>query len=420
MIGDALLRLGQADVVADYLRWYAPYQFADGKVPCCVDVRGADPVPENDSAGEFVFLVDDVFRHTGDRLLLLEMWPRVRTALRYQERLRQLGRASPRATPGDPLYGLLPESISHEGYSAKPMHSYWDDLWALKGYDAGVRIAEALGEVEQDMWRRQRDEFANDVRVSLAASAAAHGIDYLPGAAELGDFDPTSSTIAFAPAGTLRAIPPKLIEPTFERYWREFVERRDGRRGWDDYTPYELRNVGTFVRLGWRDRAQELLRFFMADRRPAAWNQWAEVVGRAAREVRFIGDMPHAWVASDFIRVALDLFAYERTDDDALVLAGGVPWGWLDGNGVALSGLYTPHGRLSYTLRRRDDRVLLHVDAGLRVPKGGIVLTWPGRAAPGTTRVNGKITAWRDGELRIFQLPADVVVEGPGRKTRKP
>ena len=32
------------------------YQFANGKVPCCVDRRGADPVPENDSAGEFLFL----------------------------------------------------------------------------------------------------------------------------------------------------------------------------------------------------------------------------------------------------------------------------------------------------------------------------------------------------------------------------
>jgi hypothetical protein len=68
-------------------------------------------------------------------------------------------------------------------------------------------------------------------------------------------------------------------------------------------------NVGSFVRLGWRDRAQDLTRWFMADRRPAAWNQWAEVVGRDARQPRFVGDMPHGWVASDFIRAALDLFA---------------------------------------------------------------------------------------------------------------
>jgi hypothetical protein len=420
MIGDALLRLGQAQVAADYLRWYAPYQFASGKMPCCVDARGADPVPENDSMGEFVFLVDDVFRHTGDRALLTDLWPRVQKALRYQEELRQLGRAQPRSAKNDPLYGLLPESISHEGYAAKPMHSYWDDLWALKGYAAGIRIAQALGDAGQaDAWSRQREEFAHDVQVSLLASAAMHAIDYLPGAAELGDFDPTASTIAFTPAGDRDAVPPQLIEPTFERYWREFVERRDGRKAWEDYTPYELRTVGTFVRLGWRDRAQELLRFFMADRRPAAWNQWAEVVGREPRQVRFIGDMPHAWIASDFIRVALDLFAYERATDQAMVLAGGVPWDWLRGNGVALSGLHTHYGRLGYTLRRQGDRVRLHIDAGLRLPPGGIVVSWPGREPPGATRVNGKVAAWHNGELRIRQLPADVVIEPAPRKATK-
>ena len=420
MIGDALLRLGQGPVVADYLRWYAPYQFATGKIPCCVDARGADPVPENDSMGEFVFLVHDAYRYMGDRSLLLEMWPHVQRALRYQERLRQMGRTAPRAAGNDALQGLLPESISHEGYSAKPMHSYWDDLWALKGYDAGILIAQTLGDTEQaDEWRRQRDEFAHDLTASMTASAAAHGIDYLPGAAELGDFDPTASTIAFAPAGDARILPPALVEPTFERYWREFVERRDGHKAWDDYTPYELRTVGTFVRLGWRDRAQQLLRFFMGDRRPAAWNQWAEVVGRDAREVRFIGDMPHAWIASDFVRVALDLFAYERGEDESIVLARGVPWDWLRGNGVALSGLYTPYGRLSYTLRRRGDRVVMHVDAGVRVPPGGVVVSWPGREPPGATRVNRKRAAWHDGELRIDQLPADIVVDRAPRSARK-
>ena len=51
MIAESLMRLGRADVAAEYLRWYATYQFADGKVPCCVDERGADPVPEHDSVG---------------------------------------------------------------------------------------------------------------------------------------------------------------------------------------------------------------------------------------------------------------------------------------------------------------------------------------------------------------------------------
>ena len=45
--------------------------------------------------------------------------------------------------------------------------------------------------------------------------------------------------------------------------------RTQGQRAWKDYTPYELRTIATFVRLGWRDRASELIAFFFADRRPA-------------------------------------------------------------------------------------------------------------------------------------------------------
>src|SRR6185503_12946316 len=66
MMAESLLRVGHADVAADYLRWYAPHQFDNGKVPCCVDERGADPVPEHDSPGELIFLAAEVFRYTND------------------------------------------------------------------------------------------------------------------------------------------------------------------------------------------------------------------------------------------------------------------------------------------------------------------------------------------------------------------
>jgi poly(3-hydroxybutyrate) depolymerase len=111
----------------------------------------------------------------------------------------------------------------------------------------------------------------------------------------------------------------------------------------------------------------------MADRRPAEWNQWAEVVGRDARKPRFVGDMPHGWVASDFIRSTLDLFAYERDADHALVVGAGVPLSWLDGAGVSVKDLRTPYGTLGYTLRRRGGRIVLDVARGSALPPGGIV-----------------------------------------------
>ena len=60
--------------------------------------------------------------------------------------------------------------------------------------------------------------------------------------------------------------------------------------------------------------------------------------------------MPHGWVASDFIRAVLDLFAYEREGDQALVLAAGVPPAWLAGPGITVKGLRTP-GRACSAIR---------------------------------------------------------------------
>ena len=186
----------------------------------------------------------------------------------------------------------------------------------------------------------------------MRAAAEAHGIAYVPGAADLGDFDATSTTIALAPAGEEHNVPDDLLQETFERYWRNFTDRRDGKVSWDAYTPYELRVVGTFVRLGWRERAHELLDYFFKDQRPAAWNQWAEVVGRELRQPRFIGDMPHAWIASDYIRSVLDMFAYERQSDNALVLAAGISSDWFKGPGFAAKNLRTPYGSLNMSFRR--------------------------------------------------------------------
>lgn len=216
----------------------------------------------------------------------------------------------------------------------------------------------------------------------------------MTGAADRGDFDATSTIVGLDPGDGATSIDQRIVRKTFERQWRNFVERRDSGKPWLDYTPYELRNIGAFVRLGWRDRASALMRFYLADRRPAAWNGWAEVVGRLPRETRFIGDMPHAWISSDYIRSALDLFYSERRSDRALVLAAGVPTAWLAGQGVAIRDIRTPYGRLSYTLRPsgRDLRLDL---------TGGFVLPWPFAGTPGVARIDGRAANLRNGELAI-------------------
>jgi hypothetical protein len=414
MISEGLLRLGRPEVVREYLEWYAPYQFDNGKVPCCVDDRGSDPVPENDSHGELIFNIAEYWRYTGDRAFLEKMWPHVSGAVGYMEQLRASERAPANRALDPAFYGMMPVSISHEGYAAKPMHSYWDNFWALRGYKDAVEIARALGrDADAERMAKARDQFRADLAASLRAATRRHGIDYLPGAAELGDFDPTSTTIALAPGGEQDWLPRDLLENTFERYWREFEQRRDGQREWKDYTPYEWRNVAAFVRLGWRERAWQAAEYFFRDRRPLEWNQWAEVVSRTPRTPFFVGDLPHAWVASDFLRSALDMFAYARERDDSLVLAAGVPVDWLDGEGIAIEGLYTPHGRLGYALRRAGNELRLDVAADAGLPSGGLVLPWPYKGVPGAASIDGVPAAWKDGELRIVRPGAQVRITVP-------
>ncbi len=412
MISESLVRLGHANIAADYLRWFAPHQFENGKVPCCVDFRGADPVPENDSNGQLIFLAAEIFRYTGDRALLETAWPHVEAAVRYMDDLRASERSAANLTaPRRMLYGLLPPSISHEGYASKPAYSYWDVFWGLLGYKDAVAIAETLGKSSAaKQFAQAQDEFRRDFSASVRAAAEVHGISYVPGAADLGDFDATSTTIALAPAGEEHNVPDELLRETFERYWRNFTDRRDGKASWDAYTPYELRVVGTFARLGWRARANELLDYFFKDQRPAAWNQWAEVVGREPRQPRFIGDMPHAWIASDYIRSALDMFAYARQSDEALVLAAGVPNDWFKGPGFAAKNLRTPYGSLNMSLRRRGTDLVVSLDGNAR-PPGGFFLPSPWSHLPNARRLDGHPLAWQNGALHIRDLPVEILIE---------
>jgi hypothetical protein len=380
MMVAGLLRLGEQQAAREFVDWYATKLFANGKVPCCVDLRGADPVPENDSHGEFIFAVAELWRFTHDRDALQRHWPAVERATRYMEGLRQSERTAAKRQPGrEALVGLMPASISHEGYSEKPMHSYWDDFWALRGYKDAAMLAEAMGnEAAAREFSGWRDEFAADLAASIKAAAAQHRIDFIPGAAELGDFDPTSTTVAINPAQAQALLPEGMLAATFERYWRESEQRQRGEKAWRDYTPYELRSVGALVRMKQPGRAWSLLDFFFADQRPAGWNQWAEVVMHDPREIHFLGDMPHAWVASDAIRSLLDLFAHDAEDGHALVLAAGLPESWLK-EGVAVRGLATPQGPLSYRLKRTDRGLKVDIDAGLTPPPAGLRISWQGR-----------------------------------------
>jgi hypothetical protein len=410
----ALLRLGRPDVVKDFIEWFGSFQYDNGKIPCCVDQRGADPVPEHDSHGEFIYIVAEYYRYTGDRASAERWWPRVARAAGYLDTLRaQRLTAEYRAADRREFYGILPPSISHEGYSAKPMHSYWDDLFALRGYQDAAFLARELGH-RDDAKRLERThaDFARDLGASIRAAMAKHKIDYVPGCADLGDYDATSTTIALEPVQVPEAVIPRAaLERTFQGYWDFFEKRRDGRETWEAFTPYEWRTVGAFVRLGWRDRAAQALEWFMKFQRPPGWPQWPEVVWRDERAPHFLGDLPHTWVGSDFVRSALDMFAYERESDESMVLLAGAPKEWLP---LSVRGLMTREGALDISARPLDAgaiEVKLHAP---KTPRGGFIIAAPGVDRAWRAKINGSsapISA--KGEVIVRQAEATVILSPP-------
>ncbi|HKA16355.1 MAG TPA: discoidin domain-containing protein [Myxococcota bacterium] len=406
----ALLRMGFSTAVRDFIRWYAPYQDADGDVPCAVDRNGADWLPEHDSHGQLAFTVAEYWRMTGDSGLAAELWPNVLAATRYLEQLRgqRLG-AEFRTGERRACYGLLPESASHEGYLAHPVHAYWDDFWALRGLGDAADLAQALGdEAEAKRLNAVRDALGECLYASIETTIADRNLRYIPGSVEWADFDPAATATALVTTDAARRLPEPALRYSYDEYLAGFRRRRDGEIDWNNYTAYEIRIVGALVRLGRREEAHELLDFFLSDRRPRVWNQWPEISWRDPRSPGHLGDVPHTWIGAEYVLAVLGMLAYESPDDGALVLAAGVSDAWLGGEGVAVEGLPTWWGPLGYRLRRDGASGLrLDLAPGLREPPGGIVVRPPLArplarvAGDGVVRFDGASATLRGGPASV-------------------
>lgn len=375
MTSAALIALDNAEDARSFIEWYSDFQYSNGKIPCVVDARGPDPVDENDAPGEFIFAIRNSAQVGGefDEDFARSMYPRVQATVRFIDEMRQ-SRMTPMYTESDdPILracaGLMPESISHEGYSAKPMHSYWDDFWVYRGLRDAAIIADQLGEHEDyQRFTRIANEFGQAISDSVTLATQTHGINYVPGCVELGDFDATSSAIAFYPTGAAEVLDDELLEATFERAWQATQDRINGSE-WEGMTPYEVRTVGTFIRLGWNDRAHQYMDWLIERLDPIGWRQWGEIAYREREPSLFVGDMPHTWVGSGAILSVLSMFAYEH--DNTIILAGGVPSSWIeDGTPIGVHNQITRFGSLSYTMTLDDSVLSIDIQDGCTPPDG--------------------------------------------------
>ncbi len=413
MTSVALLRMGFIKEVRNWLDAVSPHVAESGFVPY-IFFEGGNPVGFNpdksgegheyDSQGEFVFAVRQYVDYTGDTAFLQGIYPKVVRALRFAQQLRRQ-----RMTPeykNDPkkqaYYGILPQSNSHEGYFPA-MHSYWDDFWVLRGFKDGVHLARLAGKKDDVKWMQEEvEDFRQCIYESIRNVIARNKINYIPGCVEKGDFDSTSTAIAIMACGEEKYLPQPYLKNTFNRYYREFKSRlKPG--GEATFTPYEVRSADAFIRLGERDRALTMLRYFVKDSvRPYGWNHMAEVVHAKPRASSYIGDMPHTWVGSGYISAVRTIFVYEL--EGQLILAAGIDPAWLD-EGVVVQNLPTLYGEIDYSIKRRDDIIEFNIN-GKAKPPAGFVIPLPAEFKDYQVAINGNPVLIKDTKIYFSKLPA--------------
>jgi hypothetical protein len=381
IMGAAMAKMNRPHVLRDFLIWYVQFQHEDGYVPCVVDRDGVDDLVENDSHGQLIWGICEVFRNEGNRDFLKSMWQPVHRAAEYLRRLRSQRMTREFIEPErSDCFGLMPESASHEGYLSHPVHSYWDDFWGIRGLDAAAELAEAMGYSEEAArWRGEARDFLADVLVSIDKVIEKRQLTYIPGSVEWADFDPTATSNAIAQLDFADDLPAIPLHQMLKTYLEGFRQKHRGEIPWLNYTAYEIRIIGAFVRLGKRREAHELLDVFLADRRPAEWNQWPEITWRDPRSPGHLGDVPHTWIAAEYMLAIAAMVASEREASEKLVLASGLPWEWIaEEEGFSVRGLMTRYGRLDFQMDVPETLCIRFViGGGMTTPPGGLIVTPP-------------------------------------------
>ncbi len=381
IMGAAMAKANRPEVLREFLTWYAQFQRADGYIPSVVDRDGVDPLVEHDSHGQFLWAVCEVFRDGCGMDFLKTMWPHVRKAAEFLLHLRsQRTTCEYREIGQTAFFGLLPESVSHEGYLAHPVHSYWDDFWGIRGLEAAAELALVM-ELEGDAqrWHEEAGKFLGDVLRSIDRVIEVKKLGYIPGSVEWADFDPTATSNAIAQLDFADDLPSGPLYQMFDTYLEGFRQRHSGEVPWLNYTAYEIRIIGAFVRIGKREEAHELLEFFLSDRRPLAWNQWPEITWRDPHSPGHLGDVPHTWIAAEYMLALASMVASEREGSEKMVLASGLSWAWISAeNGFGVRGLATRYGKLDFRMAvTKEGDITFYIGDLTSMPHGGLLVEPP-------------------------------------------
>ncbi|MGV3614176.1 MAG: hypothetical protein ACO1SV_02470 [Fimbriimonas sp.] len=309
-----------------------------------------------------------IIRHarlTDDREWLRSKWSTVRGCVR---RIQSLRRQTPKGAANE---GLLPAGAFCDGgvfNNGRPFGDYSNSAWCLSGLKWAYEAADWIGEdAEATEWRAEYEDFRETFRRAAQRDLRedAHGNRYLPIVQGNGDeHAPPRGQWAFCHSvypGGIYERDDVIALGNLAMLGDAMVEGVVLDTGWmhGGLWPYFSSFYAHALQwMGMGERAPQILYDFANHASPTlVWREEQKPQGLGYEEV---GDMPHNWASTEFLRMAVHMLQLDRGDE--LHLLEGFPAAWAaPGLETRLRGIRTPFGTIDLELTGREEGVQIRL-----------------------------------------------------------
>lgn len=323
-----------------------------------------------------------IWRHaelTGDREWLNSMWPKVERDVNLIKKYREMSR-NDETTKND---GLMPEGFGDGGLGGKH-HEYTNVYWTLSGLKSAVRMAEWLNKPVSGDWKSEYSDYWNSFEKAANRDKLtdAFGNTYIPPTMR-GEEPQLPQRGAWA---FLHSVFPGQIYENDHTLMRGMMDMLDANQsegliygtGWLAHGIWNYAAsfyAHAHLWLGNGKKAASTLYAFANHANPVlTWVEEQYPVSQLRGE-HDLGDAPHNWASSEFIRLIRHLMILERGNE--LHLLEGLPKAWTKpANTTNFNDIHTAFGKMSLDLTMADDgqSVNINIVPPKRTPPDKIVI----------------------------------------------
>lgn len=329
--------------------------------------------------GIAIFAIVRHARLTDDPAWLRTKWPTIRGCVR---RIQALRRMTPKGAPNE---GLLPAGAFCDGgvfNNGRPFADYSNPAWCLTGLKWAAEAAAWIGETgDEEEWQAEYDDFREAFRRAAEKDLVddGKGNRYLPTVQGNGDgHTPPRGQWAFCHS----VYPGGIYEPGDPIALGNLAMLQDATvegvvldTGWmpGGLWPYFSSFLAHALQwMGEGEKVPQILVDFANHSSPTlVWREEQKPQGQGYEEV---GDMPHNWASTEFLRMIVHMLQIDRGDELHLLEGFSEAWS-APGLRTRLRGVRTPFGRIDLAVEGGDAgvQIRLSFDAAARLPKRIVV-----------------------------------------------